>query len=369
MRYFIIAGEASGDAHGARLIEELKKLDSKATFEFWGGDIMASSASKPPLKHIKKLAFMGFVEVVKNLFEILSNFRLVKRQIQEFRPDRVIFIDYPGFNLRILPWCKKQGFITKYYISPTVWAWHSSRKEIIRKYADDMMVILPFEKTWYHNHGIEVQYVGNPSFEEVSKYEIDQTFISRNDFTKPIISLLPGSRKQEIDLILPPMLESVRKYQNSHHIVIAKPRFVDIEIYKNALEQCPELNIHIIEGEFYNLLSCTEVALVASGTATLEAALFHVPQVVCYKTSKLNFLIAKSLVNIKYISLVNLICNREVVKELIQDDCNKNRISRELDQLLKIIPAEKEFFYEQLFTELNFEGSTAANVAKIVFER
>lgn len=369
MRYFIVAGEASGDAHGGRLIEELLKLDSKAEFEMWGGDAMSKAASKPPLKHIKELAFMGFVEVIKNLFEILSNFRLVKRQIKAFNPDRVVFIDYPGFNLRILPWCKKQGYVTKYYISPTVWAWHSSRKEIIRKYADDMMVILPFEKTWYESNGILVHYVGNPSFEEVSKYIIDPTFLCRFNITKPIISLLPGSRKQEINLILPPMLESIQKYKNSHHIVIAKPTFVNSDVYKNALDQYPEVSVTLMEGEFYNLLGHTKAALVASGTATLETALFRVPQVVCYKTSKINYLIAKSLVSIKFISLVNLICNQEVVKELIQEDCNSEKISSELDNVLNLGDVNRSLFYKQLFNELSFEGSTATNVAEIVFRK
>lgn len=368
MRYFIIAGEASGDAHGGRLIEELMKLDTKSSFEFWGGDAMAYASGQAPLKHIKDLAFMGFVEVLKNLFEILSNFRLVKEQIKKFKPDRVIFIDYPGFNLRILPWCKKQGYITKYYISPTVWAWHSSRKDLIRQFADDMMVILPFEKTWYESQGIHVDYVGNPSFEEVRKYLIDTNFLIRNSFDKPIMTLLPGSRKQEISLILPPMLEAVTTYHKSYQIVIAKPNFVDQTIYKDILDQYPELNVKVIEDDFYNILAHTEVALVASGTATLETALFKVPQVVCYKTSKLNFFIAKALVNVKYISLVNLICESEVVKELIQDDCNVEMITRELKQILKLTTVEKKVFYDLLFERLAFDGNTAENVAKIVFE-
>jgi len=328
MKYYIIAGEASGDLHGSNLIKELKKLDEKAQLQCWGGDLM-QSAGATIVKHYKELAFMGFAEVIKNLPTILNNLKFCKQDISAFNPDVLVLIDYPGFNLRIAKWAKEKGFKVIYYISPQVWAWKESRVKLIRKVVDKMLVILPFEKNFFENKwGYKVEFVGHPLVQVI------------NDFkdTKPgkikeekIIALLPGSRKQEISKKLPIMLEASKAFPG-YQFVVAKAASLEDDFYTNLLGNYR--NVHSVTNETYDLLSKATAALVTSGTATLETALFRVPQVVCYKGSAVSYQIAKRLVKIKYISLVNLIMDKEVVKELIQDELTVPNLTKELNKIL-----------------------------------
>jgi lipid-A-disaccharide synthase len=366
LKYFLIAGEASGDSHGARLIDAIKTLDHEAKFEFWGGDKMAQTSGKKPNKHFRNLAFMGFVEVIKNLPAILSNFKKIKSEIQTFAPDRIIYIDYPGFNLRLVKWAKSLGFHNTYYISPTVWAWKPERKELIRNFVDQMLVILPFEKNWYEQHQIDVTYVGNPVVEQVKDFKPDIDFKSKYHLGKNVLALLPGSRKQEIQSILPVMIEASMGMDKTYDLVIAKPDFLDLKVYDQVLNQYPHNRITLIENDFYNILSVADGAMVASGTATLETALFNVPQVVCYKTSRLNYYIAKMLVSLKFISLVNLICESEVVVELIQNDLTKEKLTKELMNILQMNNEAQTNLYANLHKLLDVEQSPSKTAAYLI---
>ena len=297
---------------------------------------MAEIIGKPPIKNIKELAFMGFVEVLANIRTIYKNIKFCKKDIEEFQPNALLLIDYPGFNLRIAEWAKKKGIKIYYYISPTVWAWKESRVYKIKKVVDFMFVILPFEKPFYDKFNYEVEYVGHPLLDAIKQYreiELDpQTFRLENKLSnKPIIAILPGSRKQEIRLKLPVMLEAVKEYSN-YQIIIAGAPSLEPDYY-NEFINSP--SIHIVHGKTYDLLTASEAAIVTSGTATLETALLGIPEVVCYKTSKISYSIAKRLIKIKYISLVNLIMDKEVVTELIQDNCNPKTIKKELSLILK----------------------------------
>ncbi|MFZ1788850.1 MAG: lipid-A-disaccharide synthase [Saprospiraceae bacterium] len=366
MKYFLIAGEASGDNHGARLIESIKTLDQDAQFEFWGGDKMAQASGKNPKKHIRNLAFMGFVEVIRNLPTILFNFKKIKTEIIKLAPDRIIYIDYPGFNLRLVKWAKKLGFHNTYYISPTVWAWKPERKELIRNFVDQMLVILPFEKNWYKQHQIEVTYVGNPVVEQVKDFKPDIHFKSKHHLGNHVLALLPGSRKQEIQSILPVMIEASMGMDKTYDLVIAKPDFLDLDVYAQVLNKYPNNRITLIENDFYNILSVADGAMVASGTATLETALFNVPQVVCYKTSRLNYFIAKMLVSLKFISLVNLICESEVVVELIQNDLTKEKLTKALMDILEMKNEEQIKLYSKLHELLDVEQSPSKTAALLI---
>lgn len=334
MKYYIIAGEASGDLHGSNLIRELKKLDTIADIRCWGGDLMERAGGKV-VKHYKDLAFMGFVEVVMNLPTIMKNLRFCKEDIARFKPDVIIFIDYPGFNLRIAEWAKKKRVKTVYYISPQIWAWKESRVKQIRKNVDKMLVILPFEKDFYKKWSYDVEYVGHPLADVVDS-AINDVEPLPEALASPlnennIIALLPGSRAQEVAKKLPVMLEVSRSFPE-HRFIIAKAPSLDDAFYEPFME--PYKNVRSIRNKTYQLLLQSKAALVTSGTATLETALFQVPQVVCYKGSNISYQIAKRLIKVKYISLVNLIMDREVVKELIQDEMNAENIRRELNRLL-----------------------------------
>src|SRR5215204_7320366 len=328
MKYYIIAGEASGDLHGSNLIKELKKLDGDAQLRCWGGDLM-QSAGATMVKHYKELAFMGFAEVIKNLPAILNNLKFCRQDIGTFDPDVLVLIDYPGFNLRIAKWAKEKGFKVIYYISPQVWAWKASRIKTIKEVVDKMLVILPFEKKFYAKWGYKVEYVGHPLAQVI------------NDFlrappgdaisSKPIIAVLPGSRKQEVATKLPIMLSVVKDFPQ-YQFVVAKAPSLDDGFYEEVLKQYP--GTLTVRNDTYRLLSQAAAALVTSGTATLETALFGVPQVVCYKGSTISYQIAKRLVKIKYISLVNLIMDKPIVKELIQDDLTIENLSGELNEIL-----------------------------------
>ena len=332
-RIYIIAGEASGDLHGANLLKELYKLDYSISVRAWGGGRMKNEGATL-VKHISDLAFMGFIEVILNLSTILKNINFCKKDILEFKPDVLLLIDYPGFNLRIAQWAKKNGIKVHYYISPQVWAWKKSRVKIIKASVDKMYSILPFENDFYKQFDYETQYVGHPLLDEVENFNqvrlTKDEFLNKNKLSQvPIISILPGSRKQEIKVKLPIMLDAVKSLKN-YQIVIAGAPNQTAKMYEEFEAQ----GCKIIFGQTYDLLSNSEAAIVTSGTATLETAILNIPEVVCYKGSWISYFIARSLIKINYISLVNLIMDQQIVKELIQGECNPFKIREELDLLL-----------------------------------
>jgi len=333
MKYYIIAGEASGDLHGSNLMKALIQKDPNAEFRFWGGDLMAAQGELL-VKHYKDLAFMGFLEVAKNLRTILNNIKFCKQDIKSHKPDVLILVDYPGFNLRIAKFAKELGIKVVYYISPQLWAWKEGRVEIIKKYVDEMMVILPFEEDFYKKHGVHSHFVGHPLLDAISTLEnitVDNFKAENGLNEKEIIALLPGSRKQEVEKMLKMML-SVRPYFKEYQFVIAGAPSLPRDFYEAYVDD----NVHFVSNKTYDLLRCSKAALVTSGTATLETALLNIPEVVCYRGSKISYAIAKRLVkNIKYISLVNLIMDREVVKELIQNDLNTKNLVEELNKILE----------------------------------
>ncbi len=363
MKYYIIAGEASGDLHGSNLIKELKKLDGVADIRCWGGDLMQQTGAHL-VKHYRDLAFMGFAEVVKNLGTILKNLKFCKKDILQFKPDALILIDYPGFNLRIAKWAKQQGLKVIYYISPQVWAWKENRVKEMKKDIDKMIVIIPFEKEYFKNKwNWEVEYVGHPLAEETERHKAQSTSIKFA--AKPIIALLPGSRKQEIAKKLPIMLD-VSKFFPGYQFIIAEAPSVENEFYQNFTK--PYSNVTAVKNQTYNLLSQAKAALVTSGTATLETALFGVPEVVCYKGSTISYQIAKRVIKVRYISMVNLIMDRLVVKELIQNDLTVENLKHELHELLT---NEKRFAeikkdYAELKQILSGGGNASAKAARSI---
>ncbi len=331
MKYYIICGEASGDLHGANLIKAIKQLDAAAQFRVWGGDLMEAHGAVN-VNHIKERAFMGFGEVLKNIFKIKVFLTLAKKDILYYKPDRLVFIDYPGFNLRIAEWAHKLGFKTHYYISPKVWAWNTKRALRIKRIIDYLYVIFPFEVDFYKKYNYDVHYVGNPLADAISEFKPDLDFKNKNNFDlKPVIALLPGSRIQEIDSILPVMLNSIESYKENYTIALAVAPNFDLTFF-NKFEKIK--GIRFIIDNTYNLLTISKAALVTSGTATLETALLNVPQVVCYKTSGFNYAIAKRLIKVEFISLVNLIIGKEICKELVQNELNEKNIRNELDKIL-----------------------------------
>ena len=333
MKYYIIAGEASGDLHASNLMKAIIEKDNSAEFRFWGGDHM-QSVSGTMVKHIEDLAFMGFVEVLMNLKTILTNIKFCKKDILKFNPDALILVDYPGFNLRIAEFAHKHQINVHYYISPQIWAWKQNRVHKIKKVVDQMYCILPFEKDFYKKFDVEVNYVGHPLVDAIENFKSKalpkEEFLKTNDLSdKPILAILPGSRNQEIKVKLPIMLEAAKHFKN-YQIVIAGAPNKSVDFYKQFTG---EYNVKVIENQTYNLLNNSNLAIVTSGTATLETALFNVPQVVCYKASNISYQIAKRLVKIKYISLVNLIMDQEVVTELIQKDLTSENIIKELNKI------------------------------------
>ncbi len=360
MKYYIIAGEASGDLHGSNLITAIKQLDDTASFRCWGGEKM-QTAGATLVKHYSELAFMGFVEVIKNIGTIFKNINFSKKDIQQFKPDAIILIDYPGFNLRIAKWAKQAGIPVIYYISPQVWAWKENRVRDIKKTVDKMLVILPFEKAFYKKWSYEVEYVGHPLVEVISNFNAGSPLFAG----KKVIAILPGSRKQEITSKLPIMLKVAEKFPD-YHFIVAKAPGIEKAFYDTML--APYINVSTVVNETYQLLSEAKAALVTSGTATLEAALFNVPEVVCYKGSTISYQIAKRLIKIKYICLVNLIMDKEVVKELIQDKLTLENISKELDEILNN-PAKQmqlQNDYAALKNLLSQGGNASANAAKSI---
>ena len=332
MKYYIISGEASGDLHGSKLIEALKKKDISAHIRCWGGDLMRNSGGKL-VKHYKELAFMGFWEVITNLKTILSNIKFCKKDILTFNPDVIIYIDYPGFNLRISKWAKKKGFKNHFYISPQVWAWKENRVNQMKRDLDELYVILPFEKEFFEEkHQFSVKYVGHPLLDQILHLKKPTGFLTKNQLSekKPLIALLPGSRLQEIKKILPNYL-TVTKFFPQYEFVIAGAPGLSPNEYSHFLKN---EEVKLIYNQTHDLLMHSKAALVSSGTATLEAALFNVPQVVCYRSSFLSYHIAKRLVKLKFISLVNLILNREVVKELIQNSFTPYELKKQMAFIL-----------------------------------
>lgn len=333
MKYYIIAGEASGDLHASRLIHAIRQNDPHAEFRAWGGDLMEKEGATI-VKHYRELGFMGFVEVVKNIPTIYGHIRFCKKDILGYQPDIVVFVDYPGFNLLMAKFVKSKGFKTAYYISPQVWAWKQHRVKTIKKVIDKMMVILPLEKDFYQNWNYEVDYVGHPLIEIIDSYRSKanrtdlRNILVGEDEKRDIVALLPGSRQMEIKNKLPVMLETAKRFPDKLFI-LGQAGSVDdqwILPLTSGIE-----NVKVIKANTYGLLSIARAALVTSGTATLETALFGVPQVVCYKASPLSMAIGRMLVKVKYISLVNLIMNKEVVKELIQERLTADRISEQLN--------------------------------------
>ena len=368
MKYYLIAGEASGDLHGSNLVNELHQLDKDALFRGWGGEKMSDQGVEI-VKHYRDLAFMGFAEVIKNLPTIFKNLSFCKQDILAYKPDALILIDYPGFNLRMAKWAFEKKIKVFYYISPQIWAWKESRVKLIKKYVDKMLVILPFEQAFYKKWNYEVSYIGHPLVRVVKDYlrNVKSIEDALNKWPSNIIALLPGSRKQELEIKLPIMLEVVQYFPN-HNFVIAKAPGISDDFYDPFIESFK--NVKTISNKTYNLLSNASAALVTSGTATLETALFGVPQVVCYKGSNLSYQIAKRLIKIKYISLVNLIMDKPVVKELIQDELTVINLKRSLDKIL----FEKEYIdqiksdYGTLEKLLDKGGNASRNGAEIIYK-
>jgi lipid-A-disaccharide synthase len=333
MKYYIIAGEASGDLHGSNLMKALYHEDAEADIRFWGGDLM-QNVGGTLVKHYRELAFMGFTEVVMNLKTILNNIKFCKADIEKFNPDVIIFIDYPGFNMRIAKWAKARGIKTHYYIAPQIWAWKENRIKAVKRDFDKLFVILPFEKDFFEvKHHFKVDFVGHPLIDAIHNREktTESTFRKNHNLDdKPIIAILPGSRKQEIAKMLSVMLSIVDDFSDYQFVIAGAPS-QDYHFYEQFLTN---KNVKFISNKTYDLLSVAHAALVTSGTATLETALFKVPEVVCYKGGFISYQIAKRIITLKYISLVNLIMDEEVVTELIQDQCNAKNLKRELLRLL-----------------------------------
>jgi lipid-A-disaccharide synthase len=383
MKYYIISGEASGDLHGSNLVKQLYAIDTNADVRCWGGELM-QEAGATLVKHYRELAFMGFAEVIKNLPAILRNIRFCKEDILAYQPDVLVLIDYPGFNLRIAEWAKQKGFRVVYYISPQVWAWKANRVKKMKQCIDQMLCILPFEKEYYKNKwNWEVEYVGHPLVEVVEGKKLKvkseklgvgslESGVMRSDSRLPtpnsklIIALLPGSRKQEIGKKLPIMLEVAKSFPE-YQFVVAEAPGLDNLFYEPFLAAYQ--NVSTVRNQTYDLLLNAKAALVTSGTATLETALFGVPEVVCYKGSNTSYQIAKRLIKIKYISLVNLIMNKLVVTELIQNELTPGNLVKELKLLLfdENRKAQLSKDYTELKELLSAGGDASANAAKSIF--
>nr|WP_294949815.1 lipid-A-disaccharide synthase [uncultured Mucilaginibacter sp.] len=364
MKYYLVAGEASGDLHGANLMKALKEKDPKAEFRFFGGGLMEAEGGIL-VKHYEDMAFMGFVEVVANLRTILKNMSLCKKDILAYQPDVLILIDFPGFNLKIAEFAKKKGLLVCYYISPKVWAWNQKRVLKIKRSIDHLFCILPFEVEFYKAWGMDIDYVGNPLLDAVDAFTPNPDFLNKHMLpAKKIVALLPGSRKQEISRLLPDMAKVAERFTNFQFVIAGAPTF-DAEYYGQYLGG---MHIPVVFNATYDLLSNARAAIVASGTATLETALLNVPQVVVYKGNAITIGIAKMLVKIKFISLVNLIMDKEVVKELIQQDCNFHNISNELDKLVGLEDYRNILLanYDLLDERMGKPGASAKTAALII---
>ena len=357
MKYFVLAGEASGDLQAALLCQAIRSKDPSAVIVGWGGEAMEAQGVKV-LKHYRDLAYMGFVEVVKHLPTIYQNFRTCRKQILEFKPDCVILVDYPGFNIRMATWIAKQNIPVYYYISPQLWAWHTSRVHKIKKAVRRMFVILPFEKEFYKNYGMDVTYIGHPLAVELSKLP------AQDNISRDSIALLPGSRKHEVEKLLPVMVEVAAKLPNEKFIIAAVSH-LPINLYKLINQDKP--NISIETDAMRNVLQKCKAAVVTSGTATLETALMGVPEVVVYKGSPVSYQIAKRLIKVPYISLVNLIADKRLVPELIQQECNADNVLHHLQQVMDSNHSfEMKKGFEEIKSLLVSGGGAATAATEII---
>ncbi|MEO1434278.1 MAG: lipid-A-disaccharide synthase [Bacteroidota bacterium] len=364
MRYYVISGEASGDLHSSNLIRAIHRLDADAQIRAWGGDL-CEAAGAEVVKHYRDLAFMGFLEVAKNIRTILGNIKFCKSDIEAYQPDALILVDYPGFNLRIAKWAKAAGFKVFYYISPQVWAWNTGRVHKMKRIIDHLFVILPFEPTFYESFGMQVDFVGHPLMDVIPNYPTRSDFRSVNglDPGKPIIALLPGSRKQEIKRMLPEMLGVVADFPDYEFVVAGAPAIPDA-FYQEVLAG---VSVKMVGNQTYDLLNEARFALVTSGTATLETGMFGVPQVVCYTGNRWSYLLAKRLIKVDYICLVNLILDRPLLKELIQKELNPTNLKLALQELED--PNHRtqiEAGYRELHEKLGAPGASARVGRQIV---
>jgi lipid-A-disaccharide synthase len=348
MKYYFIAGEASGDLHGSNCMREIKKLDNSAQFAFTGGDLMEKESGEKAGIHIKQMAFMGFVDVLKNIFTIRKNFKIVKEEILKFKPDLLVLVDYPGFNLRMAKWATIRGIKVDYYVSPTVWAWKEGRVEIIKKYTNKLFVILPFEEAFYLKHNHKVYFTGHPLIDAIEQqkpnFRTKEQFIRDNGLSgRPIIAVLPGSRVQEIERMLGIMLEVMNEFKDYEFVVAGASN-----LPKTHYTLLEKHGVKVVFNQTYELMTYARAGIIKSGTSTLESGLLKLPQVVCYKGGSLSFAIGKRLVNVKYISLVNLIMDKPIVKELIQNDLTPKNISDELKRLLN-----EEAYRNTMISEYN----------------
>lgn len=361
MKYYIIAGERSGDLHGSNFIKALKQLEPNAEVRGWGGDLM-EQAGMQLIKHYREMAFMGFLEVIQNLGTIRRFINECKEDIETYQPDVVILIDYAGFNLRIADFAKSKRLKTYYYISPKVWAWNTKRAYKIKRLVDRMFVILPFEKDFYKKFDYEVDYVGNPLLDAIREHEVNKNFKLDNQLDeRPIIAVLPGSRKQELENILEPMLKLTDRFKEYQFIVAGVDNLPD-SLYLPAKEK----GLKVIYGKTSDLLAHAHAAVVTSGTATLETALWNVPQVVCYKTSWISYKIAKALIKVDYISLVNLIAEKEAVRELIQSDLNAENLEIELKNVVAGAKRDAVLKDNKRIQEIMGNEKASQNLARLV---
>lgn len=363
MKYFIIAGEASGDLHGGNLMKAIKQQDPRAEFQFWGGDAMAEQA-QGLLKHYKEVAIMGFVEVLMNLRTIFSNINTCKQQIAAYNPDVVVLIDFPGFNLRIAEYCKGKNIKTVYYISPKVWAWKENRAKKLERFIDKLLLIFPFEVDYFKKWKVNAAFVGNPLLDAIEQFVPNPDFKTQHKLdNRHIIALMPGSRKQEISKILPMMIESTAKYTD-YQLVIAGAPGMDPEFYKPYLND----RVSIVFNETYDLLKLSTAAVVCSGTATLETALFNVPQVCGYVANEISYRIAMALVKVTYISLVNLNLDRVCITELIQHNFTTANLTKELDAILPNGNERERMLsdYAELRRILGGEGASSRAATEII---
>jgi len=356
MKYYLIAGEASGDLHGAHLVQELAKLDPAAEFRYWGGDAMAAAVGHEPVRHIRDLAIMGFVEVLAHLGTVLGNISFCKRDIAQWHPDVVVGIDYPGFNLKIEHWAHRHGFRTVHYIAPNLWAWKKGRIKSMRRDLDRLCYILPFEQRFFaENNMPQAKYVGHPLLDAVEDHLIEPAFRGK----RPVVALLPGSRRQELKRSLPLMVQLADRHPE-YRFVVAGMSLLGEELYRSLIPQGS--NVEVAYDQTYPLLASAHAAVVCSGTATLETALFNVPQVVCYRANPVSIAIAKAIVSrrIRYISLVNLIADKTVVTELIQGDFNATRLEREFQLVAANDSNRTRMFTQYALLRQRLAGSGAS---------
>ena len=364
MKYYIIAGEASGDLHGSYLVKHLMKIDANAQIRAWGGDLMETQGASLAM-HYKEIAVMGFIDVLKKLPQIFKNISLCKKDLLEFKPDAVIFIDFSGFNLRIAPWAKENGFATHYYIAPQVWASRPNRVQKIKSSIDHLYVTLPFEPEFYKKYHYSPTFVGHPLLDPISDLKATEKNWAKTQnlaLEKPFIALLPGSRKGEIKAVLPLLVKTCNTFKDHQFVLAAAPN-ISLKMYTDIIGDAP---IKIVQGQTYALLQHAKAALVTSGTATLETALIGVPQIVCYKTQWLTYWIAKKIITLPYISLVNLILDKEAVPELIQNNLNVKNLNAHLNNILVGAEREDQLENYQILKQKLGAGGAAERTAKAI---